>query len=70
MNDERLKQMIKKAVTPVTDVEPKRDLWPSVLQRIEQHPLRVAAFDWLLAAAVLVWAVVFPEALVALLYHL
>ncbi len=39
-------------------------------QRIEQRIVRVPAFDWLLAAAVLVWAVVFPEALLALLYHL
>ena len=70
MNEHRLKELIARAMRPVEDVEPKRDLWPEMLQRIDQQTTRFSAFDWVLAAAVLVWIVLFPQGALALLYHL
>ncbi len=52
------------------DPELKRDLWPDMRRRLDERTFRVSLFDWALAAAVLVWAIVFPEGLLALLYHL
>ena len=53
------------------DTDLKRDLWPDMRRRFEARaPIRVPLLDWALAAAVVAWAVVFPEGLLALLYHL
>ena len=53
------------------DAELKRDLWPDMRRRLDQRPaVRIPPFDWALAAAVVAWAVAFPEGLLALLYHL
>ena len=52
------------------DTELKRDLWPDMHRRLDERTLRVSLFDWALIAAVAVWVIVFPEAAVALLYHL
>ena len=53
------------------DAELKRDLWPDMRRRLDQRlSVRIPLFDWALAAAVVAWAVAFPEGLLALLYHL
>ena len=52
------------------DTELKRDLWPEMRRRIDERTMRVSLFDWALIAAVAVWVIAFPEASVALLYHL
>ena len=52
------------------DTELKRDLWPDMRRRLDQRTVRVPLFDWALAAAVLAWAVIFPEGLLVLLAHL
>ncbi len=52
------------------DTDLKRDLWPDVRRRIDQRSVRVSLLDWALIAAVVAWAVAFPEGLLALLYHL
>jgi hypothetical protein len=63
MDTNRLKQLR-------ADTELKRDLWPDMRRRLDQQTIRVPLFDWALAAAFLVWAIAFPEGLLALLYHL
>lgn len=70
MNDDRIKQLLSAAIGRVEDVELKRDLWPEMRRRIDERTTRVSAFDWVLVAALLAWAVMFPEGLLALLYHL
>ena len=50
--------------------ELKRDLWPEMRRRLDERTTRVSILDWALIAAIAVWAVVFPEAALALLYHL
>ena len=63
MDTNRLKQLR-------IDSELKRDLWPDMRRRLDERTLRVSIFDWALIAALLVVMVAFPEAAVALLYHL
>ena len=58
-------------LTPLrADTELKRDLWPDMRRRLDERTLRVSLFDWALIAAVMAWMIAFPEAAVALLYHL
>ncbi len=70
MNDDRISELLRGALRSVDDIELKRDLWPAMRQRLDERMLSVSLFDWALIAAVLVWAVMFPEGLLALLYHL
>lgn len=52
------------------DTELKRDLWPDMMRRIDERAMRVSLIDWALIAAIVAWAVAFPEGALALLYHL
>lgn len=65
-----LKSLLKDALPPVQHTELHRDLWPQMLRRLDQQPLRVPWFDWALAAVLVACLLVFPETLPALLYHL
>lgn len=69
MNEERLKELLR-GTFPDDDVELKRDLWPQMRQRLDQRTMRISAFDWALIAAVLAWSILFPEGMLAILYHL
>ncbi len=68
-NDERIRRLLREAVPPLQDPELARDLWPAMLRRLDERPIRASWFDWALIAAVLVWFFVFPEGIPALLYH-
>ncbi len=68
-NDERIRELLKKAIGPV-DPELKRDLWPQMLRRLEERPTQVPWFDWALVAAVAIWFFFSPEVIPILLYHL
>jgi len=70
MNDDETKRLISSAIGSLQDVELKRDLWPDVRRRIDERTMRVSTFDWVLIAAVFASVVMFPEWLLALLYHL
>jgi hypothetical protein len=61
--------MLRKAVA-AADTDLRRDLWPAMLRRLEEEPAAVAWFDWVLVAAVVAWALSFPEVIPVLLYHL
>ncbi len=73
MNDDRLKTLLQSAF-PRRDVQkPSRDLWPSVVDRI-QAP---TAWSWLditvaagVAAGVAIALLTLPKALLLLAYHL
>jgi hypothetical protein len=72
-DQERIEQLLRKSLPPVSarvDTEPRRDLWPAMLKRLEQRPTAVPWWDWALLAAVAVWLVFFPEAIPVLFYHL
>jgi len=74
---ERIAKLLKKAHPPVgqDNAELGRDLWPAILQRLQQPAAPVAWFeqawfDWALLASVVVWLAFFPSAIPVLLYHL
>lgn len=71
-DQEKVEQLLKRALPPIdsTGVELRRDLWPTMLKRLEEHPAVVPWFDWALLATVAAWLVFFPGAIPVLLYHL
>ncbi len=73
----RIAKLLKQSIPPVADdgAQLGRDLWPAMLQRLQQPaaPLpwfQQAWFDWALGGAVVVWLAFFPSAIPVLLYHL
>jgi hypothetical protein len=68
--DQRLEQLLRRAIGPVGDGEPARDLWPDVRRRIERARPGLSWLDWTLAAAAAGWLLLFPSAIPGLLYHL
>jgi hypothetical protein len=69
-NDQELRAALRSAIARLEDPELKRDLWPRMLRRLDQSPIRASWLDWALAVLLLVWLAVFPEAIPVLLYHL
>jgi hypothetical protein len=69
-NHEELKALLRKVIPAVKDTELQRDLWPEMLEKLSEQPLRVPWFDWALAAIVSAALIFFPGAIPALLYHL
>jgi len=67
---EQMRNLLKSAVPPRIDAEPRRDLWPQVLRRLDNAPERVPWWDWVLLGGAIVAACAFPGVLPALLYHL
>jgi len=70
---DRIRKTLESAVPPVPRIEPRRDLWPLLLRRIEQPPrtsLRLPWFDWALLGLAATALFLFPALLPALLYHL
>ena len=70
-DDKALRDLLKESIAPVRDAELRRDLWPQMLQRLDEaQPVRVPWFDWVLAALASAALIFFPGAIPALLYHL
>jgi hypothetical protein len=69
-DDKELRDLLKQAIAPVAETELQRDLWPQMLQRLDQQPVRIPWFDWALAALLSAALVLFPGLIPALLYHL
>lgn len=69
-NNNNLKSLLKDSLAPVHQTELQRDLWPRMLRRLDEQPLRVPWFDWALATVLAAFLLLFPEAIPALLYHL
>jgi hypothetical protein len=70
MTDDEVKELLRASMRRADDIELKRDLWPEMRSVIDARTIRVSTFDWALIAAVITAFLVFPEALIALLYHL
>jgi hypothetical protein len=77
MNDEEdckeTKALLRIAIAPVKDSELRRDLWPQMLRKLDEHPFpvnKVPWFDWALAAILGAALFFFPGTIPALLYHL
>ena len=63
-----------KSVTSLRELprslEPPRDLWPQMLERLSRQPVHIPWFDWALAALVGAAVLIFPGIIPALFYHL
>jgi len=69
-NDKDIQELLKQAIAPFRDTQLRRDLWPEMLKRLDEQPVRVPWFDWALAALLSAALLLFPGAIPALLYHL
>jgi hypothetical protein len=69
-NNEKIRELLRKAIPPVADRELQRDLWPPMLRRLGERPAQVPWFDWALLAVPAIWFFFSPEAIPILLYHL
>ena len=69
-NNKKIREVLRRAIPPVTDRELQRDLWPQMLRRLQEQPAQVPWFDWALVALLAIWFSSFPEAIPILLYHL
>jgi hypothetical protein len=69
IDDDAFEQVLRSALPPSSGEGPARDLWPSIVGRIDA-PARWMWLDLGLAAAVTVLLLVFPEWLTVLAYHL
>ncbi len=69
-NNEKIRELLRKAIPPVADRELQRDLWPQMLRRLAERPAQVPWFDWALVALLAIWFSFSPEAIPILLYHL
>ena len=69
-----IREKLREALPPVGQLENgpelRRDLWPDMLRRLEQSPVRVPWFDWALLAISGAAAIFFPALIPALAYHL
>jgi hypothetical protein len=72
MNDgdhDEIRQALRDALPPV-DTGLKRDLWPAMQRRLAARKPVVAWYDWALVGVVGGAIVVFPDLILALVYHL
>ena len=69
-----IREKLRDALPPIGQFENgselRRDLWPDMLRRLEQSPVRVPWFDWALLAISGAAAIFFPALIPALAYHL
>ena len=67
---EDMKKLLKEALPAARDSELQRDLWPALLQRLDQRTIRVPWWDWALLAALAGALCFLPGIIPALLYQL
>jgi hypothetical protein len=67
---EAIRALLRDALPPVERTELQTDLWPRMLRRLDERPLRPSLVDWVLAATGLGWAALYPGLIPALLYQL
>jgi hypothetical protein len=67
---DEMKKLLKGALPPIGAGGPRRDLWPAMLRRLDEHTVRVPWWDWALLAGVSLLILLFPKVIPALLYHL
>lgn len=74
MNNDReldfIRAQLRTALSPWHDLELKADLWPRMLRRLDESPVRFGWFDSVLVGLVVLTFAIYPEAILAMLYHL
>jgi len=69
-NDEQIREALKAALPPVADVEPRRDLWPQMLRRMDAPAPGIPWLDWAVAAVSALLLLSLPGAAQIVLYFL
>jgi len=63
-------RQLRSALPPWDDLEPRVDLWPRMLERLQHQPAPFGWFESALAALILLALAFFPELVPMILYHL
>jgi len=63
-------RILRNALPPMAPAELQRDLWPHLLRRLDERTGSVPWFDWALIAVVALGALISPQMIPILLYHL
>jgi len=69
-DEDRIKQLLKGAMPPISNAEPPCDLWPAMLRRLDAGPAAPPWFDWALAGGLVVFALALPASIPVFLYYL
>jgi hypothetical protein len=67
--DEDVRAALRDTFPPVATELP-RDLWPTMLRRIDTPAPRIPWYDWALAAGLAAAVLLFPKVLLLFAYHL
>jgi hypothetical protein len=67
---EVLRDRLRRAVPPIGDEAPRRDLWPDVVRRLTRPSQHTPWIDWAVAAAAMIACVAVPGVVQTLLYLL
>lgn len=68
--DERLRAILRSALPPITEQnEPRQDLWPRMLRRFDDRPVRWTWLDYALVGVVLAGFIVRPEIIPWVLFN-
>ena len=65
-----IRKQLRTALPPWPDVELETDLWPRMLRRLEETPVRFGWFETLLAGLIALVFAVFPQLIPVVFYHL
>lgn len=65
-----IKDLLKKALSPMGEAEQVRDLWPDMLRRMDAAQETPPWFDWALAGALMAFVALVPVSIPLLLYYL
>ncbi len=68
-DDRQIREALRQSFRPI-DTELRRDLWPSVLRRIDTRPATIPWYDWALIAASGAVFLFFPQMILVFVYHL
>ena len=69
-HDERqIRDALKKSF-PRFKTELRKDLWPDVLRKLDDHPARVPWYDWALVGLSAAMFLAFPRLVLLFAYHL
>lgn len=69
-NDEKLVELLRKAMGPLGESKLERDLWPKLLRKLDERQFRLVWFEWALIALLALWLILWPEVIPMLFYHL
>ena len=65
-----IRKQLRAALPPWPDVELETDLWPRMLRRLEEAPVRFGWFETALAVLIVLVFAAFPELIPVVFYHL